>query len=215
VPAFAAQFSAFGAIASDIRAAAEHDISPSALLDVVDVVNSTLERITAGVLAELAFGGLSAAPGLQIDRTVGLRFYRQVHRLDIAMPDGPLTADGVEPLLKEFRRRYEQVVGPGSANADTPVEVVAVSASATLAMGLPQRPVLAGEPIQAHRYREAWFNGAAVRCPVIAWERLALDQRVVGPALIESDSTTLVVHPGQVAVAEAAGHLRLLMEVTP
>jgi N-methylhydantoinase A len=91
------------------------------------------------------------------------------------------------------------------------VEVVAVAAEAVLPTSLPDLPRRSSAPAAPVRTRTAWFGGRPVPCPVLPWDSLATGQRVTGPAFVESASTTLVVHPGQAAVAEPAGHLRLLL----
>jgi N-methylhydantoinase A len=212
VPAFAAQFSAFGAIASDIRAAAEHDLVPGPLAAAVHTVNAIRARLAESVRAQLDLGRTSVIGrngSSSVRCHVGLRFYRQVHRVDVPLPDRAIGAADVGQLTAEFRRRYEQVVGPGSANADTPIEAVAVSAEATMPMALPRaagRAIGAAAPV---RHREAHFDGNQLRCPVFAWDELGVDQSVPGPAFVESAGTTVVVYPGQRARADADGHLRL------
>jgi len=59
------------------------------------------------------------------------------------------------------------------------------------------------------RHRAALFGGHRQDCAVYAWDDLGTDQRVPGPAFVESDSTTVVVHPGHSACIGADGHLRL------
>jgi N-methylhydantoinase A len=211
VPAFAAQFSAFGAIASDIRAAAEHDLAPASLHESLDAVNAAAARLAASVRAQLELGQAPLPPGRQVTvrRRIGLRFYRQVHRVDIVLPERAIGPDDVAALTDQFRQRYEQVVGPGSGKADTPIEVVAVSAEALLPMPLP-----AGDPRRAgtaapRRHRAALFDGHRQECPVYAWDDLGADQCVPGPAFVESESTTVVVHPGHSARIGTDGHLRL------
>ena len=84
-----------------------------------------------------------------------------------------------------------------------------MSAEALLPVPLPTAGVRHGGTATPHRHREALFGGKRQRCPVYAWDELGADQSVPGPAFVESDSTTVVVHPGHAARIGADGHLRL------
>jgi N-methylhydantoinase A len=205
VPALAAQFSAFGAIASDVRSAVEQDIAPVPLAEALEAIDALATRLSGAARGQLPPGDRR----VEVRRHVGLRFYRQVHRVDVPLPDRPLVPPDAGRLADEFRRRYERVVGPGSASAGTPVEAVAVSAEATMAAPLPAPVSRAAEPAPPVRHRAARFAGRHLPTPVYRWSELGIDQRVPGPAFIESEDTTVVVYPGLVARAGHDGHLRL------
>jgi N-methylhydantoinase A len=218
VPALAAQFSAYGAMASDLRVAAERDLAPAPLASCLPAVNAALAELEPRVLDLLGPGasegaraseGVGASGAARLRRTVGLRFYRQIHRIDLPVPDGPVDGTVAAALLHAFADRYERIVGPGSAPPDTPVEAVSVGVEAVRPVTPPPpapRPVARTE---ARTVREAWFNGQLLACPVYEWHALGVDQHLAGPCLVESPTTTLVVNPGQGVRADPAGDLHL------
>jgi len=214
VPLLAAEFSAFGAVASDISVLAERDVVPRALTDRLDELDAALAGMVDDATAQLmaaAEGPLAGMP-VQMTRSVGLRFFRQVHRIDVAVPPGPVSPEVAAALLDEFRRRYERIVGEGTAHADTPIELVAL----TVTVAFPVEPVLpeaqrssgTSVPIATRR---AWFDGQWWDCPVLAWSDLPSGQQVVGPAFVESEQTTAIVFPGQSASVDRLGNLRMVL----
>ncbi len=147
VPALAAEFSAFGAAASELKTTVEQDIAPGDLHSSLDRINSLFPRLEGAAREQLApsqgavVGLLGETPA--VARTIGLRYYRQIHRIDLPAPPPPLQAADADRLLDAFRRRYELIVGRGTARLDTPVEVVTLGVEAVIPVPLvlpPSRP---------------------------------------------------------------------------
>ena len=129
LPALAAGLSAFGALSSDLRVRLERDLRPAPLADAANAVSEMFRELEPEARGQLAAAG--HANQVLVRRLVSIRYYRQIHRMDLTVP-GPLDAAATERLAEAFRARYESVVGAGSAPPGTPVEVVAVSVEATL-----------------------------------------------------------------------------------
>lgn len=203
IPGLAAGLSAYGSLCGDLRVRAERDLRPQLLTEALSQVTAALAELEPEVRRQLH----GAGPGnqIQITRTAGLRFYRQLHRIEVEVP-AAATAVG---LIARFRDRYEHVIGPGTAPEETPVEVLSVAVDAwlptTVPAAVPRGPA-AGRPA---RYKTAVFGGRKRRCSVYRWPDLGAGQRVAGPAFIEAETTTAIVRPGQVAVAGQNGDLHL------
>ena len=164
IPQLAAGLSAFGALASQLRVRADRDLRPVPVEQAVAPLGRILAELEPGVRDQLRGAGPGGAgpggagpggagpggagrdgagqegAGLEIRRTAGLRFYRQIHRLDLEIPGGPLTAAVAEDLVRRFHARYELVVGAGTAPAGTPVEAVGVAVEALLPTAIPAAP---------------------------------------------------------------------------
>lgn len=210
VPALAAGFSAVGAATGDLRAAAHLDIAPGPLAERIEPINAALVALAADATDQLGAG----TPAV-LEHTVSLRFLRQTESVEVAVGGGELRPDAVDGLLAAFRRRYEEIVGRGTARADTPVEVIGVAVHAvvpapvTTATG-PGAPTRAGDARGATTpRRDIWMAGTVRAVPVHDWAGLAAGQQVGGPAVIEAPHTTVVVHPGQVVTVDAAANLRI------
>jgi N-methylhydantoinase A len=206
IPQLAAGLSAFGALASQLRVRGDRDLRPAPVEQAAGRLGRVLAELEPAVRNQLHGAGQAGA-ALEIRRTVGLRFYRQIHRLDIELPGGPVTAAVGEELARRFRARYELVVGAGTAPPGTPVEAVSVAVEALLPTVIPAFAPRGRAPADPVGYALAFFDGAERRCPRFAWPALAAGQRVAGPAFIESQTTTAVLYQGQQAEVTAAGDL--------
>jgi N-methylhydantoinase A len=206
IPKLAAGLSAFGALASDLRVRTDVDLRPVPLDVAGAAVDELFHELEPRVRAQLA--GAGHDDQIQVTRTVALRYYRQIDRMDLTV-DGPF-----EPALLagRFRDRYESVVGAGSAPPDTPIEVVAVGVEALLPTGLAESPADPAAASPPSRHKRAFFDGNEAQCPVYAWESLGAGQVVTGPAFVETSTTTAVIYPGQQATVAASGDLLLKLE---
>jgi N-methylhydantoinase A len=62
--------------------------------------------------------------------------------------------------------------------------------------------------------RLAWFGGERHESEVFDAAWLAVGEEVVGPAFVESLTTTVVVYPGQRASTDDHGNVRLILAGT-
>ncbi|MEV0595918.1 hydantoinase/oxoprolinase family protein [Nonomuraea cavernae] len=212
VPDLAAELSAYGAVSSDLNIGAERGVVPTPLHRAGPLIEATLGELAgelaASLSAEVDDVVAASGRGRVTHRTVALRFYRQQRSIELTVEAAAGPAE-LARLDATFRERYEELVGPGSADARSVVEVVSVRVDLTVAVPVPP-PVLrktgAAEPIGA---RPAWFGGIEHRCAVYDWRRLPADARIEGPAFIESEQTTVVVPPLRQARMDTNGHLHL------
>jgi N-methylhydantoinase A len=206
VPGLAAVFSAFGAVSSDFRAVVTQDLHARELVSSIDSVNQALAETLEQARRELSELG----DGLVVHQRAGLRFFRQVHELQVPLPDGPLDPVKAQEVVGRFHAEYEKLVGEGTVAAEARVEVVNVTTEVVLHLGADTAVaghLGGGDPLVGER--QAWFGGAQRPCPVYDAALLAPEQAVAGPAFVEVPTTTLVVYPGQRAAIDASGHIRL------
>jgi len=202
VPPLASVFSAFGATAGELRTSAGLD-APQPFPTPPEWTSLRLVELE-GLVRE-QFQGPLPGTELTIERSLGLRFRRQVHELVLPLPDGELSSEALEAVAAEFIGEYERLFGEGTAYAVAGIELVGLRVEASLPLGvaLPERPERSQrEPIGV---RTAWFDGVPVECPVYDGERIAAEMPVTGPAIFEVPTTTTVVYPGQVATVDMLG----------
>jgi N-methylhydantoinase A len=212
VPALASELSAFGAAASELRVSVSRDLPPAALHVSVDAVNTLLQELESAARDQI---GATFAPGdgrarLAVRRGIGVRYVRQLNLIDVPLDSPSISASGVVSLVADFRARYERLVGEGTSNDETAVEVVRVTVSiASPAPDVaPQQPH--AEPVShLPASRLAWFGGGWQECPVHRWPELAAGSSIVGPAFVESAQTTIVVHDGLTAIVDDLGNVHL------
>lgn len=218
IPRLAPEFSAWGAASSDMRTSYEIELPARPLSHFLDAEIDAFARLEQRARAEfegLAETGLTAAglPGaVEIRRRIGLKFSRQLHRIDIDVPSSLLGSTEIAAAEAAFRARYEQIVGRGSAHAKSMIELAALVVEARMPIVMPgstSTPKL-GTP-RPVRHRLAWFGGREMETPVFLWAGLGLETTISGPAFIESEQTTVVIYPGQTATTDVDGNLMITM----
>jgi N-methylhydantoinase A len=203
VPVLSAVFSAFGAIAGELRTSAVLD-APRPFPVSADWMQDRLAELESQARRQLE--GAAPATQLGIQRSARLRFRRQVHELALALPAGELNDEAMHRVASEFTAEYERQFGEGTAYTVAGVELVGLRVEASFPLGvrLPdRRDASRVEPVGE---REAIFDGRTVRCPVYDGITIAPEMPVSGPAVIEVPTTTTVVYPGQTATVDAIGN---------
>ena len=203
VPVLSAVFSAFGAIAGELRTSAVLD-APRPFPVPAGWIHDRLAELERQARGQLE--GAAPMTELAIQRSVRLRLRRQVHELALPLPTGELTDEAIEHVAAAFTAEYERQFGEGTAYTVAGVELVGLRVEASFPLGvqLPDRPHAAQtEPVGE---REAIFAGATVRCPVYDGITIAAEMPVSGPAVIEVPTTTTVVYPGQTATVDTIGN---------
>jgi N-methylhydantoinase A len=213
IPRLAPEFSAWGAVCSDLRSMLEHELPARPFRAPLDDVSDLFERLEQRAGAELrsASEELVRRTGavVQIERSIGLRFSKQTHRMDIPLTSSVLDASAIAAAEAAFRGRYERIVGRGSAYGDSIIEMTAASIEVRTPVPLPTFPPRGPAAAAMVRSRDAWFDGRAIDTPVYRWDDLGDGSVVAGPAFVESEQTTAVIYPGQAGRTDASGNLFL------
>jgi N-methylhydantoinase A/oxoprolinase/acetone carboxylase beta subunit len=137
-------------------------------------------------------------------------------QLNVKRVASPLERVGSEPdmraLYAAFEREFSEAYSPLGLNPDAGVEIEAFVLKASLPQRHTDRPLAAprngGAGPTPTGYRDALFAAEPgwVQTPLYEMERLAPGDQLPGPALIDSDDTTVVVAPGwSCAVDERSG----------
>jgi N-methylhydantoinase A len=165
----------------------------------------SLRRHVVGGLA--AYGVVEESVG--VSHRLDLRFEGQEHSVTVPidavwLQDHPLFLAGAR---ERFVTLHRQLYGHG--DPDGPIEVVTVRCRCVEAVDRPRWPAWdvqgAAEP---RAWRPVHFGDAGgVETPVFDRDRLALGQMVVGPAIVEEWTTTIVVPPGWEATTDHMGNL--------
>ena len=159
----------------------------------------------------------AAAAGAELHETrlAELRYQGQGHELRVRLPerDVPLDRAALLTLAESFEQAYEQVYGLRIPGSD--VEVVTWSVTVATRPPLPMRSELpvATTDKDPGSFSDAWEPGRGELCPFARHWRFDLvpGERVIGPALIAENETTVVVPAGWNARLDRQGHL--IMEV--
>lgn len=215
---FSSVFCAYGSSTMDVLHAYERSRRLTLLSRDAGVWCSeyeTFNEIVAALrsLARRDFAG----EGLDADRVtyaleLDIRFGGQLNVTRVASPLMSVgSQEDMLALYAAFEREFSEAYSPLGLHPEAGVEIEAFILRATLAQPVAARPLIAGDgsDVEVARTggREAVFSVAGrVETPVYEMGLLVPGHRLPGPALIDSDDTTVVVAPGwSCAVDERSG----------
>jgi N-methylhydantoinase A len=205
VPRVAPVLSAWGMLATDLR----FEVARSHVGDLRSLDGAAVKRLFDELEAE-GLGRLRAAfdgPARTL-RSADMRYGEQV--FDIAVPLDDIDWRAVDPLPEiaaRFHARHEALYTYSLPEEEAVLVNARVAVSGILP-ALPQEPELPPSPPAAARaVRSIRLGGEWFTAPVYDFEGLAPAQAIAGPALVEAALTTVVVRPGDRAVATARGWL--------
>ena len=215
IPFTASVNCAFGMVAADVL----HNYAVVRSLPApvtAQAINEVLAPLQAQALQQLEQEGFGA-DAIDLQWSVDLRYRRQVHQVATLVRGGfPISDESAAALLEDFERLYEQRYGKGSAFRAAGIELVTFRLQARGLMGRPDSPVesLATEDASAARVgRRAMFVEGQERlqaADVFDFSLLVPGNRLVGPAVVHSPITTIVV-PSQQS-ARMDGRRNLILE---
>jgi N-methylhydantoinase A len=203
IPYTAAVLCAFGMVASDVL----HDYSvvrPMPMTTDPDAVNAVLAPMAERALHQLADEGFSSEK-IALEWIVEMRYGRQVHQVSTPLRGGfPASAAKLADLQSDFEELYERRYGRGSSYRAAGIELVAFRLKARGVMSRPKlEPARLGgsDPSRAVRAtRPIMIEETGEMCPVTVYDfgRLEPGNVVVGPTVVHSELTTIVIHGGQI-----------------
>jgi N-methylhydantoinase A/acetophenone carboxylase len=216
---FSSAFCAYGSSTMDVVHVYERSRRFSLLtavggrwLDEYQGFNSIVDSLRE--LARRDFAGEGFDPdqarySLELD----MKFGGQLNVKRVASPLLHVSSEAdMRALYAAFEQEFSEAYSPLGLNPEAGVEIEAFVLKASLPQVHPERPVSAarGGDLDGARtgYREALFSveDGWVQTPVYEMERVAPGDQLAGPALIDSDDTTVVVSPGwSCAVDERSG----------
>jgi N-methylhydantoinase A len=196
-PHAGAALSAAGAIMSDLRAQASH-------IEFMRTSRFNCERATR-ILANLEREAVDASPAYlancvrTIEYAVEGRYPSQVWEIEVALPGGNFAGEAdVRRLIEEFHARHLELFG--FADDGDEIEIVAWRAICCTKIGNGSRP--AASINAAGRFREprqrsiVFRQTGKVDAPSYDLDSLKPGESLIGPAIVESRFSTIVIDPG-------------------
>jgi len=209
VPVLAAGLSAWGMLHTDLR----YEVARSALDAGGVPEDAALRALFAGIEADgrarvaAWFGG-----DVEIRRAADMRYGEQVFEIGVPLDAVDWEQPGLAARVRAaFHARHESLF----TYALRDEEVVLVNARIAVIGRLPAMPArdavatrAAAAPMAKRRVR---LEGGEATLPVFDFAALAPGQAVPGPAIIESDTTTVLLLPGDAARMDARGWLEVAL----
>jgi N-methylhydantoinase A len=194
VPRLASVFCALGGLLSDLR----HEfttslVSPLETLD-LERANAILERLRAQGLSTLRAEAV-AEQDIAIAAYAELRYVGQFNEVAVPLTGELFAPWNLDGVVDEFHRRHEAV--NGWQDRSHALELVNLG---VVAIGKTEKPAIsssaadgAGRTSGGPRERRIYWRGQLQTVPVYDGLALAPRSLVSGPAIVEQETTTLIV----------------------
>jgi N-methylhydantoinase A len=208
VPTVASVLSAWGMLSTDLR----YEISRTHIGEHA-VTDDAAMRGVFGQLEDRATARLREwfNGAVRIERSAEMRYGEQIFEIDVPLDGLDWKAPDLLPRIhEEFHRRHEELYTYASRDQ----EVVFVNARAA-AIGAVASPALTGQQgttatAQARGTRSAWFGGWS-EAPIFDLAKLSPGAKLTGPAIIEAETTTVVVNAGDTVKVNGFGWLDITL----
>jgi N-methylhydantoinase A len=202
VPVLSGAFSAVGCLISPLRydAVLTHRVA----LDRWDEkpLGDRFADLEERCLAPLRDEGVSPGAVL-VSRSMDVRYVGQNYELEV-----PYDADPAR-LRAAFERRHRQLYGYATGEGVEAVNLRVVATAAGATVPVPAEAAGDGDVRPVGEQRAYWPATGALRLLRYDRQRLPPGHILAGPALVEDESSTVLVHPGQSCRADGLGNLIL------
>ena len=197
VPPGPANFSAFGMMMADVV----HDFSQTQVTSLASTdpaaVNAIFDELMREAAAALDEDGYEEDRRLMLP-AAQMRYEGQEHAVTIPLAAPRIDADQLERVYAEFSAAHDRQYGH---SMDDPVEIVTMRVRAVGRVPRPELPRVAdtGRAEDAQKgTRPVYRSGAGARVdyPVYERTRLGVEAALEGPAIVEENSSTTVLHAG-------------------
>jgi N-methylhydantoinase A len=205
VPLLAAGLSAWGMLQTDLRYEVSRSLLEAGGMPQEDALRELFDALEAEARRRME-GWVQGEP--QIRRGADMRYGEQVFEVAVPLDGLDWSAPLRAAVAEAFHARHEALF----TYALRGEEVVLVTAHVAAVGRLPARaapPVPDRAPSLAEGTRRAVVAGEACDLPVYGFASLAPGQRVTGPAIVESDTTTVLLLEGDVARLDGRGWLEV------
>ncbi len=208
LPKLASGLCAFGQIISDVKynymATAPVRLDNTAAYQRIDKLYKEIE---AQGVEHLVADGFKKSK-IAISRSIEMRYVGQVHECTVEIDKFAINSKSIERVKEAFHQRHEQLYTYSERHND--VEVVNIESTLYGLVDKPKPPRIGkgASPKKALKgHRKAIFsaNGKAQKTPVYDGGALGAGASIKGPAVIEEETTTIVVQPGWGAKLDANG----------
>ena len=210
IPAAAPVLSAFGMLSTDLK----YDFSRSypASLNTIDLgqVRAIVAELEAQGRAKLQEQGVTV-DDVEVFPSADMRYLDQIYEVPIPLPD--LERDD-EPFLSEWESNFHQRYQELYSYRQQDQEVRLVTLRVTVVGRLPRVSLPDALPrgglSEAKQTRRVYF-GEWLDVPVYDIDTLSPGVEINGPAVLETDFTTVALDPGDRATMDRMGGIEMLV----
>lgn len=207
----AAVWCAFGAASADILHVNEQVNIMSSPFD-LGKVNALLDELTERGRTELVADGVDAKLHT-FSLSLDMRHRGQINEVEVDLDEGKLREGDIEGLRERFVERYERLYGRGAALPGARLEIVTFRCRSSAISRKPQlteATELTGEidPTAQSGTRDIYWAETKTQSatPIYDGYKLRPGNAIAGPCVVETTTTSMVIHPGQSVAVDALGN---------
>jgi len=209
IPAAAAVLSAHGMLATDLK----YDYSRSHPAALLGMDLGSIRSLVAGMESEgqdklLAQGVLES--NIEVTVTADMRYLDQIYEVNVAIPD---LAQDEQALISQwaanFHQRYQELYSYSQSEQEIRLVTLRVSVVGRLPKLNPPPLEGANAAQPKEKGRRSIYFGSWVDAPIYEIADLSPGSTVNGPAVLESNFTTVLVEPGDSATIDPYGGIEL------
>ncbi|MGP1254390.1 MAG: caprolactamase subunit alpha [Kiloniellales bacterium] len=212
VPKLASGLCAFGQIISDVKY--NYMASAPLRLDNAEAhaqINAKFAQIEAEGTRHLEADGFDRVK-IDVKRSMDMRYVGQVHECTVEIGTFDISESTVGQVMQAFHDRHEQLYT--YAEPHSTIEVVNIESTLYGRVDKPKPPRIAdGSDVEAavKTRRQMIFSadGTQVEAPVYDGAQLGAGSVIAGPAVIEEETTTIVIEPNWMAELDVSGCYRV------
>jgi N-methylhydantoinase A len=209
VPTAASVLSAWGMLTSDLRyevSRTHYGAGPRIAAEEARALFGQLEQQAAGRLRAWFDGPMT------IERSAEMRYGEQIFEIDVALDDLDWDAASlIDQIEHRFHRRHEELYTYASRDQEVVFVNARVAAvGAVSRRGQDERPAPSATACAPRTTRQAFF-GAWRDVPVYALDALQPGHAFDGPAIVEAETTTVVVNASDRVTVNAMGWLDIAL----
>jgi N-methylhydantoinase A len=212
----ASGFSAFGLASSNVVLAQELS-DPGAMPVAAAETQTHFETLEHQLGEALERQGLSFKE-VQFVREMDLRYTAQLAEVTVTVPNGPLTESEMVEAMEAFERKYAGLYGEGTGFSAAGIQSITLRVQATGVLPFePQMPGLdaaeSADPSVARvDMRRVCLDARTgfTDTPIYDYRQLRAGHVITGPAVIEVETTTVVVPPRMSGTVDRLGNLHII-----
>jgi len=212
IPSSAPVLSAYGMLNTDIKY--DYFRSYPVSLDRLDLseLRGILDELGAQGREKLLSQGV-AEDAVEIEYSADMRYLDQIYEVTVPLPDPAQQPSAfVAELTSNFHRRYEELYSYSQQEQEVRLVTLRVAAIGKLPriahLDLPVDGVAASAVGSRRVYMGEWLEA-----PTYAVDALPPGTEITGPAILESEFTTILVWPGDRASLDVMGGVELAIDL--
>ena len=204
VPTTASVLSAWGMLTSDLRYELSRTHFESGLRSTAPEVRAIFADLETRAVERLR--GWFDGP-IAVERSAEMRYGEQIFEIDVPLDGIDLDSQAmIEEIEARFHRRHEELYTYASPEQEVVFVNARVAAIGAVSLREQDARAAASTAPAPRGRREAWFGGWR-KVDVYALDDLKPGQALAGPAIIEAETTTVVINESDAVSVNALGWL--------